>query len=156
MPSRRSFRRRFASGVLLALVAPCGACYSYVNDSPGASLAPDTDVRVDIDPLRADRIATALGPRVQTLDGHTVAADDTTLSVSVRTITRQLGNEERWNGDIVRIPREAIARVARRRFDAIKTTLIAGGIAGAAIVAAHGGTSAPTAVLKGGPPGGQQ
>ena len=148
--------RHLPAAVVFVFASSTGACFTYVTDAPGVRSAPDTDVRVEIEPTASDRIATALGPRVQTLDGHTVVADDTTISISVRTITRQLGSEERWNGDVVRIPRSAIARVEHRRFDAVKSTLIAGALVGAAIVAGHGGTSVPTTVIKGGTGGSGQ
>ena len=85
-----------------------------------------------------------------------MAADDSTLTVSVRTITRTLGSEENWNGDAVRIPRAAIAQVQVRRFDALKTGAITGGIVGAAILAGRAGTSAPTTLIKGGTPANPQ
>ena len=101
-----------------------------------AALAP-SDIAV---PLRgvvgeARNVSVRLGEVTAIdLEGRTVAADDSTLTVSVRTITRTLGTEENWNGDAVRVPRAAIARVERRHVDALRTGLIAGGLIGAAIL----------------------
>lgn len=141
-------RLRLSAFAALALVTPLGACFTYNQVPLGPATATDIDVRVEINPNASNLIVSSVGPRVEQLEGRTVAADDTSLTMSVRTITRTAGSEENWNGDAVRIPREAIARVERRHLDPIKTGLIAAGVVGAAILAGHSGTSAPTTVIK--------
>lgn len=147
----RSFSR-----TALAITVPLIGCYTYTVALPGAGTPTGAEVHIAIDPGATGLIAAALGPRVQTVDGRTVAADDSTLTVSVRTITRTLGSEENWNGDAVRIPRAALARVEVRHFDVLKTGIIAGGIVAAAVVAGHAGTSAPTTAIRTGGSSGQQ
>ncbi len=133
---------------VLAFATPLVACFTYDQVAVGANTPTNLDVRVEIEPTTSSLITAAVGPRVSTLEGRTVTADDSSLTVSVRTITRTASSEENWNGDAVRIPRAAIARVERRRLDPIRTGLIVGGVVGAAILAGHAGTSAPTAVIK--------
>ncbi len=149
-------RLRSTTLAVLALASPLGACFSYNQVAVGSATPPNVDVRVAIDPASSNLIVSSVGPRVQELEGRTVAADDSTLTVAVRTITRTPGSEENWNGDAVRLPKAAIARVERRRLDPIRTGLIAGGVIGAAILAGHSGTSAPTTAIKNGGSSGQQ
>lgn len=147
---------RFSALAAPVLAVLIGACFAYTQVPVDRETPPDVDVRVSIAPGGSNTIAAAVGPRAQELDGRTITADDSTLTLSVRTITRTLGTEENWNGDAVRIPRAAIARVERRRVDPLRTGLIAGGLVGAAILAGHAGTSAPTTAIKGGASGNPQ
>ena len=140
-------RLRLSALATLALTTLLSACFTYDQVAVGANTPANADVRVAIEPSASNLIVAAVGPRVAMVEGHTVSADDSTLTVSVRTITRGAGSEENWNGDAVRIPRAAIARVERRRLDPLRTGLIAGGVVGAAILAGHSGTSVPTAVI---------
>lgn len=140
---------------LLLFCAPLGACYSYAA-LPADDRSRSADVRMDIEPAGAERVAALLGPRVQTLEGRLVASTDSTLTVAVEGITRSGGYEEHWNGDAVRVPRSAVARMQVRRFDAIKSALIAGGIVGGALAAGRAASGTSTTSARGATPGARQ
>jgi hypothetical protein len=119
--------------VLFAAVVLSG-CYSY---TPITSPAPGvgSDVRVDLTDLGSAQLANTVGQRVGAIDGRTVSASDTSLTLTVAQTISHDGTVAHWNDEQVVIPRGAIARIQGRRLDTGRTYLASAvTVAGAFVV----------------------
>jgi hypothetical protein len=120
--------RQRLRAVLLAGVLAAGGCRSYVRvtgDTPGAG----RPVRVQLTDAGSVAVAAAVGPRAVALEGAFVAVDDSALTLDARAVTRAGGDEERWPGERVRVPRSAVAVVEEVRTSVRRSALLAGGVA---------------------------
>ena len=141
--------RRLAAAALLAM-SPLGGCRSYVRV---ADVAPEAGrpVRVRLTDTGGATVASIVGPRAVALEGAFVAADDSTVTLDARAITRASGDEERWPGERVRVPRTAVAAVEEVRTSVRRSALLAGGVAaGLALVRTMIGAGEGGARLPGG------
>jgi hypothetical protein len=120
-------RLRLRAALLAGVLASSG-CRSYVRV---AGDAPETGrpVRVRLTDAGSTAVASVVGPRAVALEGAFVAADDSTLTLDARAITRVGGDEERWPGERVRVPRGAVAAVEEVRTSVRRSALLAGGVA---------------------------
>lgn len=123
---------------MLALVALLGAgCYSYVPADPAAGALPaGAEVRVELTPLGASRLAALVGPRAVRIDGRLRSmGGDGTITMVPRTILAMDGAESEWSGDApLLLTADAIASLAERRLSRSRTIIAAGTATAAAVV----------------------
>lgn len=112
-------------------------CYSYVPADPAAGALPaGAEVRVELTPLGASRLAALVGPRAVRIDGrlHSVGGDGT-ITIVPRTILAMDGAQSEWSGDApLLLTADAVASFGERRLSR-RRTIIAAGTATAAAVA---------------------
>lgn len=97
-------------------------CYRYVPGT-AADQAPGAEVRVELTPDGAQRLATVIGADIVSLTGRVLEVNDREVAMSVGRSLRRAGSEQSWTGERVTIPRDAIARTDRRTLDRKRTTL---------------------------------
>lgn len=117
--------RRSAIAVLLMLTT---GCYTYTT-VPSTELAPERELRLTLTDAGSAELWRVLGPRAEAVHGHVTARDSSAFSVAVAQVVRSSGVEERWAGELVRLPQPAVARVQTRRFSTTRTLMMAGGLA---------------------------
>lgn len=108
----------------LAILAPAtGGCYrlSPIESTPDAG----REVRVDLTDAGSTRLASLIGPRIESLDGRAVQATDSSLVLAVSATIARSGMSVHWSNERVDVPRTAIARVRGRQLDRKRTWLMA-------------------------------
>lgn len=128
----------------------CGCYVSVPLSTP--SPVPGTKLQVQLTDQGSIDLAKYLGPSVISVDGRLLQGTDSTLALSVSSVSMRSGDEQFWKGETVTLPRTAIATVHERKLSKWRSALIAGAvIAGiAAIGGAAAGNSSPSS--GGGPP----
>lgn len=119
--------RRAAIAMLLLLTS---GCYAYTTVPP-TDLTPGggRELRLTLTDAGSAELWRVLGPRAEAVDGRVTARDSSAFSVAVAQVVRSSGTEERWSGELIRVPQPAVARVQSRRFSTARTMLVAGGLA---------------------------
>ena len=127
-------RRRCATTLLLATLLSVG-CYRYVP-AGNAAMPAGADLRVELTPIGATRLAALVGPRAVRIDGRLVSRDSGgTLAVVPRSILSMDGMQSAWSGDApVLLPPDAVALVTRRQFSRRRTVVTATSAAVAAVI----------------------
>ena len=129
---------------LLLAATPAAGCRSYAPVAPGAGTSGTAGrvVRVRLTPDGGTALAPTIGPRGTALEGTLVAADDSSVTMDVRAVTRESGDDERWPGERLRVARRSVAGVDVVRTSVKRSALLAGGVVAALLVlrAAFGGT----------------
>ena len=132
-PAHRSTGRPRAGA--RALVCGCaallGACYDYV---PQVAQQPalGSEVRLTLTDLGSVAAASAVGPRVESIDGRIARISADSVVVAATQTTQRGGAENTWNGERVALPRSAVASIGVRRLSASRTALASA--AGVAVV----------------------
>jgi hypothetical protein len=140
------------SAILLSLLLVVG-CFRYTPSVAAETSAGDV-VRIRLTDAGALRLAAAIGPQAQLVEGRLVSVADTGYVVAVSSVTRSSDSIIQWAGEPVTIPRDAIAATERRVLDAGRTALTAGvalaavALTGKWVRGAGGGAGTDT----GGPP----
>lgn len=111
------------------------------------------DLRVELTPIGASRLAALVGPRAVRIDGRLVSSDSTgTVAVVPRSILSMDGMQSAWSGDApLLLPPDAVASVTRRQFSRRRTIVTATSAAVAAVTI--GVAAARRGGDKGGGPG---
>lgn len=138
--------------LLIAATASCIACQTYTAASL-TSVAPGNDIKVGLTAVGDSVLTSVLGPQAGTVDGKVVSADSTGVRLAVHQIERTDGSDQLLYGKEIRIPADAVATIAVKRVDVMRSVVLAGGIVvGAALVArvgngsqTQGGSSVSTA-----------
>jgi hypothetical protein len=136
----RDHMQRQISLTLVASLLAGGGCYDYAAVRPEAT-APGQIMRVDLSPVGTSRLASLVGPYAARMEGVVQAADDSTLTLSVREVVRQNGVPETWSGERVRLASGDMNVAERRAFSRARTaavSVLALGAATIAAVASHG------------------
>lgn len=126
-------------------------CYSEVPVAWQAA-PQNREVEVTLDAAEAPSLAAMVGPRAGTLAGRVTARTDSTLSLTVTSITRTNGAEENWPGGEVVVPARAVERVTVRKLSGVRTVLVGVLLAGGG--ALIGSAVSDPASAPGGRPGG--
>jgi hypothetical protein len=109
----------------LGLVSMLTACYTY---RPSDGLVPAVGARVSLE-LTAEgtsALARELGPSPARVDGVLLGVDSIGPRLAVHGVESARGEQARWNGEQVRVPRQLIAAVEERRFSMAQTGMMAG------------------------------
>jgi hypothetical protein len=123
--------RRYLLGLILTLVG----CYTY---RPLVTAEPEQGTRVSAQLTGQGSVDLAgqIGPDVMHVEGDVVAADSAGLELVVREIESSRGIRSDWQGERVRIPREAVAGMQERRLSVGGTGLM-GGVMAAGLYAIY-------------------
>ena len=146
-PARRARPTLHRRGVAVALSAAAHlatGCYAAVPVRWNA--APDNrEVEVTLDPTETAGLTATLGPRARQVVGRVAGRTDSSLTVSVNSVTRTTGGEESWPGGDVELPSRAVERVTVRRMSAVRTAALIAGVAAASLLAGRLATEASLA-----------
>ncbi|NUO38420.1 MAG: hypothetical protein HOQ31_07445 [Gemmatimonadaceae bacterium] len=115
---------RTTAAAALASLAMANGCYSYLPASAGP-ISSESTTRLYLTSNGSAGLAPVLGPDVLTVDGHVIAATDSTLQLSVTALGRQNRDADRWAGEPVVIPRTYVHRLAVRQLDRSRTAVAA-------------------------------
>ena len=94
-----------------------------------------TRVAITLTESGTTSMASQLGPGRVRLVGNVAAATDSSLILSLRTVTDRRGIDETWTGEQVTVPMSAVAAVAEQRVSVGRSVGLALVIAVAAAVA---------------------
>ncbi|GLC25651.1 hypothetical protein [Roseisolibacter agri] len=152
--SARATRTLLAT--LLVMASPAAGCRSYAPVTPGDGNAGRV-VRVRLTPDGGSALASTIGPRGTALEGTLVTADDSTVTMDVRAVTREGGDDERWPAERLRVARRGVAGVDVVRTSVKRSALLAGGVVAGLLLlrAALGGSESVVRVPGGGSGGGR-
>ena len=121
--------------VMLAMVLIFAGCYTY---RPLSTPAPEPGSRVSaqLTGQGSFDLASQIGPDVLHVEGDVVEADSSGLELVVREVESYRGIRTDWQGETVRIPREALAGMQERRLS-IGGTGVMGGVMAAGLYAIY-------------------
>lgn len=130
--------RRGVGVITLALFTNLLACTEYVPIRGPVDAAPQRSVRVTLTDQGTIDVAPTIGMRAQTLDGILQVVTDSSLSLSVRTVSREGGIEDSYAGEPVTLLRRDYESVAAGRTSVSRSLLLAGAIIAAALLVGAG------------------
>lgn len=143
--------RRITAGVLLS----CCACQAY---TPIAVTPTTVDQEVRVTLTNTGRAASygPIGSGIASMEGRLTGVTDSTLSLSVTSVTRAGSDDEARAGEAVTLSRSNIASVEHRQVSVPRSLLVAGAVLGGSILVARaaGNNGGQDAVVVGGPPPG--
>jgi hypothetical protein len=137
--------------LIIMLVASTAACYGYV-EATFESVAPGSEIRVEVAPQTALRLREALSGDQRSMEGHVQSREDGVLLLEVVAATRQVGFQFESLRQTLHLERADVTYVQIKNLDRGRT-FAAVGLAGVAVVAlawkalgggAGGDTSPPT------------
>jgi hypothetical protein len=102
-------------------------CYTYrplVTPEPHAG----TRVSAQLTGSGSRELAGQIGPDILHVEGKVLHADSAGLDLEVREIESYRGIRSDWNGEQVRLPREAVAGIQERKLSAGGTGIMSGAI----------------------------
>jgi hypothetical protein len=109
----------------LGLAAMLTACYTY-RASDGPVPAVGSHVSVELTTEGTTALARELGPNPARVDGVLLGVDSIGPRLAVHDVENGHGEQARWNGEQVRVPRQLIATVEERRLSVAQTGVLAG------------------------------
>lgn len=130
--------RSLTDVVLLVMLSSSAAgCVEYLP-APSTSIAPSREVRLLLTETGQASMAPRVGIRVTGLDVLVERADADSLAVRVRAAIDEAGLTTSWQGELLWVPRSAIAGVRTRHVSRMRSWLLATGLAagGVALAAA--------------------
>jgi hypothetical protein len=121
------------SALILAFVV--AGCYSY---QPLETPTPTSGTQVEAELTDAGslQMANQIGPGVISVRGEVVESDSQAVLLALRSVMGRNEQETFWNGEQVRIPTTAVARLQQRRFATGKTLVFGGALFGGLLLAA--------------------
>lgn len=120
----RALLARTTAAAALASLAVANGCYSYLP-APAGPINPESTTRIYLTSNGSAGLTHVLGPDVLMVDGHVLAATDSTLRLSVTSLERVNRDPDRWAGEPVLIPRTYVDRLAIRQLDRTRTAVAA-------------------------------
>jgi hypothetical protein len=122
-----------------ALLLPCVLLSGCFNNVPlqGSDPTPRTRVVVRLTPAGSDEVARQVGPRVVAIEGDVGEVREDVIQLFARVTEEQSGADAPWRGESVTIPRSAIASMEQRTLNRSRSVLLAGAIAGGALLLAR-------------------
>jgi hypothetical protein len=137
----------------LGLAGMLTACYTY-RPSDGPVPAVGSRVSLELNAEGTRTLARELGPNPARIDGVVLGVDSIGPRLAVHAVENGRGEEARWNGEQVRVPRQLIAAVEERRLSMAQTGMMAGLAVGALYAASRVlGGSGTLGGAAGGAPG---
>jgi hypothetical protein len=109
----------------LGLAAMLTACYTY-RPSDGPVPAVGSHVSLELSAEGTSALARELGPNPARVDGVLLGVDSIGPRLAVHAVENGRGEQARWNGEQVRVPRQLIAVVEERRLSMPQTGVLAG------------------------------
>jgi hypothetical protein len=113
--------------LLLCAAVSLAACYTY---RPLETTEPEAGSRVSaqLTTSGSQELVAEIGPDVLHVEGKVLHADSAGLDLEVKEIESYRGIRSDWNGEQVRLPREAVAGLQERRLSPGGTGLMGGAI----------------------------
>lgn len=122
----------------LVLFANLLACTEYVPIRGSVDASAQPAVRVTLTDQGTLDVAPRIGMRAQTLEGVLQAATDSSLSLSVRKVSREGGIEDTYAGEPLSLLRRDYESVATGRTSVSRSLLLTGAIIAAALLLGTG------------------
>jgi hypothetical protein len=144
------YARLFLAALLLT------GCYDVNMVRPDTTIVGQV-LRVELTPDGTSRLAPLVGREAARLDGVLLQANDSALTLAVRSLVRRDGTDERWSGEQVRIPAIDVRIAKRESLSRVRTLAVAAlglGAVALAALAVQGGNSSTT-TGTGTPPAGR-
>jgi len=113
----------------VAMLSTCtlaAACTTY-TPVPVTSALNDQNARVRLTQQGMIDLGPLLGGGASELEGRIVSANDSTLTISVTSLTRLTGVEETWNGEQTKIALTDVSAVEREQ-SAVARSIVGAGI----------------------------
>ena len=117
----------------LPVVLLLTACFDY-RETPPASVAPATEVRVELSDQGTVALAKALGPSVSRIEGTVREANADRLVISIANLSRRGAGTVDWSGEQVTLAPSDIRTVGVRALNSQKSWLAGGGLTAAVVV----------------------
>ncbi|HJR16164.1 MAG TPA: hypothetical protein VJ808_04855 [Gemmatimonadales bacterium] len=121
--------------LVMSMAISLMACYTYRPLSTPEP-QPGSRVSAQLTGQGSQRLAGQIGPDVLHVEGEVVASDSAGLNLVVREIESFRGIRSDWNGEQVRIPREAVVGIQERRLS-VGGTGVMGGVMAAGLYAMY-------------------
>jgi hypothetical protein len=90
-------------------------------------------VRLTLSPSSYSQSFGQLGSQIAAVEGEVRAADDSSVTISVTEVARTSTDEEKFHGETITIPKQAIAAFDRRHVDVPRSLAVTGIIVAGAI-----------------------
>lgn len=139
--ARIASARRAAGTAALLLPLVFGgpsACYTQraLSGESGrlSTVAPGATVVVTLNDAGRVALAASVGPSAQQLEGRVTASSDSGLVLAMRESRALTGEQIRWSGESLTVPRAGVQTVQQREFSR-RRTLITAGVSAAVFVA---------------------
>jgi hypothetical protein len=146
-PYRRG--RRVTGAVVAVLFANLLACTEYIPVRGAVDAASSPAVRVTLTDQGTVDVAPRIGLRASTLEGLVQSMTDSSLSLTVRKVSREGGIEDSYEGEHLTLLARDYGAVETSRTSVSRSLLLTGAIIAGALLAAKGATD-----LSGGKTGG--
>jgi hypothetical protein len=122
------------AGLVAALLASPG-CYAFVATRPETSLE-GKDAQLELSDSGAVVLSAVIGPSASAIAGKILSDANGTYVVALASVHLRDGEDVRWRGEHIAVPRTLIVGKGERRFSPSRTALF-GGIIAAGLVAAR-------------------
>jgi hypothetical protein len=129
--SRRRSRRAGTAGragrrmLLLAGLAPLGACYTYTPVDTGVTPAGEV-VAFDISDRGRVALSERFGPGLSRVEGRLARVEGDEMVLNVIRVAHVGGESSQWSGESVRLQREYVGQTSVRRLSRTRSFLAAG------------------------------
>lgn len=130
--------RRAKAVVTLALLANLVACAEYVPVRGSIDVMATPQVRVTLTDQGATDVASRIGQRARRLEGVLLAMTDSSLTLSVRKVSREGGIEDSYAGEQLTLATPDFDAVEQGRTSVRRSLLLAGGVVAGALLIAKG------------------
>jgi len=111
--------------VLAALVLCTAGCYR-LTPVEGGVPAQGQEVFVTLTDEGSTRLAPLVGPRIEAVDGRSLATTDSSFVLAVNAVVARGGRSMPWSLERLEVPRVAVASVRGRTLDRRKSWIVAG------------------------------
>jgi len=133
--------RRVAASVLLILFTNLVACTEYTPVRGDIDAARQPEVRVTLTDQGQLDVASRIGLRATKLEGILQSMNDSSLSLSVRKVSREGGVEDSYTGEQLSLLPRDFDSVEKSRTSVARSVLLTGAIVIASLLAAKGAGS---------------
>jgi hypothetical protein len=117
--------------VKLALVVLCSmtvaGCYRYVAKDV-TSLAPNTEVSVDLSASGMNNVKPAIGDGVTGVNGRVTEVNGTRFTLALTTVRRRFDGASNWNGETLQLATTDFDRIREKQLARGRTTAAAVGL----------------------------
>jgi hypothetical protein len=111
------------------------ACYAFVAARPETSLE-GREAQLELSDSGAVVMSSVIGPSASALAGRILSDADGTYLIALTNVHLRNGEDVRWRGEHISVPRVLIVSKGERRFSPSRTALFTG-LVGAGLVAAR-------------------
>jgi hypothetical protein len=144
--------RRTTALLLLASFTNLVACTEYTPVRGPVDAATQPDVRVTLTDQGQLDVASRIGLRARQLEGTLQTMTDSSLSLSVRKVTREGGIEDNYTGEQLSLSRRDVDAVEKTKTSVVRSLLAAGAILASVFLIAKGAGDVSGGKTSGPPP----